>query len=186
MPTNPFLAERERIASSIESLPVALKDTNAAALLKIVTQLKQSYIALLELQASVVKLDVSDSKAVSALVRHLRDYADVSTGELNEDRTRCRNIRRTAEVMDLAGAEAQGLRNDIQRLGSADDAFVQEVESAAIDALNTVESIDRADKIVDAASEHERYVSRIDGDKEEIKRNLVAMTRVANDLLDRI
>ena len=186
MPANPFLAERERIASGIESLPAALKDTNAAALLKIVTQLKQSYIALLELQASVVNLDVTDSKAVSALVRHLRDYADVSTGELNEDRTRCSNIQRTAEVMDLAGPGARSLRNDIERLGSADDAFVYEVEDAALDALRTVESIQRADKVSDAASEHDGYVSRIDGDKAEIKRNLVAMTRVANDLLDRI
>jgi hypothetical protein len=88
--------------------------------------------------------------------------------------------------MDLAGPEAEGLRNDIERLGGADDAFVQEVESAALDALRTVESIERADKVADAASTHDDYVSRIADDKEEIKRNLVAMTHVTNDLLDRI
>jgi hypothetical protein len=186
MTTNPYLAARESIASSIETLPDPLKDSNAAGFLKIVEQLKQSYIALLELQAIVTKVDVADSAAVQALVGHLRDYADVNTGELNEDRTRCGNIRRTARVMSLCDPAAQPVMTEIQALGSADDQFVAEVEAAALDALNTAETIMQAQLTVDAIAAQADYVARTETAKKQIKAQLVQMNQISTELLDRI
>ena len=186
MSANPHLAARERIASGISTLPGPLKDTNAAGFLKIVGQLKQSYIAMLELQMTVAQVDVTDRAAVTTLVTHLEDYVDVSTGELNEDRTRCGNIRRTQRVMALDEPEAASVNAMIDRLGSADDEFVYEVENAANDALKTAQAIQRADTVADAANAQQAYVDRTTADKAQIKQNLIEMDQISQDLLDRI
>ena len=186
MSPNPALASREHIASAIATLPDPLKDSNAAGFLKIVEQLKQSYIALLEIQASVKNVDASDPQAVSTLVSHLRDYTDLNTGELNEDRTRCGNIRRTERVMALDAPEAQQVKDMIQRLGSADEGFVTEIERAAQAALETAESMQRAALVADAVAAQEAYVARTEAEKAQIKLLLVEMNQIAVRLLDRI
>jgi hypothetical protein len=184
--SNPYLESREAIASSIETLPESIKTSNATGFLKIVEQLKQSYIALLELQASVANVDVADAAAVSKLVDNLRVYADVSTGELNEDRTRCGNIRRTERTMSLDDPAAESVRMMIQDLGTADDGFVQEVENAALDALATAERLQQADLVADAVAAQQAYITRTEADKARIKTKLVEMNRIAHGLLDRI
>ena len=87
--------------------------------------------------------------------------------------------------MSLSDPAAQSVKTEIQRLGSADDQFVTEVENAALDALKTAETIEQAELAVDAVAAQEAYVVGTETVKKQIKAQLVEMNRISNDLLDR-
>ena len=182
----PTLTVRDNIPSSIETLPEPLRSSNAAGFLKIVEQLKQSYIAMLELQTMVSRVDVGDREAVTDLVINLDAYVDVNTGELNEDRTRCGNIRRTARTMSLDAPEAASVKEMINVLGSADDEFVYELERAAHAALDAARKIAAATLTAEAAGAKQTFVDATAAHKTKIKSQLATMNRIANALLDSI
>lgn len=195
MSTNPFIEAREKLPSAISTLPPGYLDGNAAALLTIVEELKNSYKVELKVIQAIKNLDVTNSEVVAQLTRYLGDY--YQSRDFDRERTHCHNIDRIARTL-LAPLEA-GTQADRERVAQveklleplrvADNDYLDEIESVMDRALATIKTINehvQASQTDPARQERQAFVQEFDPRVAQLKEKLKQMNILANDLIDRL
>lgn len=200
MNTNPFIEAREKLPSAITTLPPDFLNGNAAALLAIVEELKNSYKVELRIIQTIKNLDVTQPEAVDQLARDFEDYHQYN--DFDRERTRCHNIDRIARTL-LAPLRAgsQTDRERVAQLGNllaplrvADNDFLDDIEqlmSRALQALKTINEHVQASRhdparLNDARNEQQKFAQEFDPLLNRLKTRLKRMNTLANDLIDRM
>jgi hypothetical protein len=200
MNANPFIEAQEKLPSAITTLPTNYLDGNAAALLAIVEELKNSYKVELRVIQTIKSLDVTCSEAVDRLARDFENYHQYRDSD--EERTHCHNIDQIARTF-LAPLRG-GSQSDRERVAQLDN-LLAPLRDADIDFLDDVEQLmnkaSRALKVIndhvqagrhaparlnDARAEQQKFGQEFDPLLSRLKTALKQMNTLANDLIDRM
>jgi hypothetical protein len=200
MNTNPFIEAREKLPSAITTLPPNYLDGNAAALLAIVEELRNSYKVELRIIQTIKNLDVTRPEAVDQLASDFESYHQYR--DFDRERTHCHNIDRIARTLLVplrAGSQTDRARvaqleNLLAPLRVADNDFLDDIEklmSRALQALKVINDHVRAGqhdpaRLNDARNEQQKFVQEFDPLLNQLKTVLKQMNTLANDLIDRL
>src|SRR5262245_3555109 len=200
MNTNPFIEAREKLPSAITTLPPNYLNGNAAPLLAIVEELRNSYRVELRIIQTIKNLDVTQPEAVGQLALDFESYNQYR--DFDRERTHCHNIDRIARTLLTplrAGSQADRdlvaqLEKLLVPLREADNDILDDIEelmrraSAALITINSQVQASQSDpaRLNDARSAQQAFVQECDPRLDRLKAALKQMNTLANDLLDRL
>lgn len=203
--TDEWLEEaRTRLPSAISTLPANYLDGNAAPLLLIVEELKRSFLLELRIIQTIKRTELREANDetrwnVARLTAELEDYGQ--SRWFSEERTHCGNIDRIARTLIAPQRLAVGDSTRVEEverllapLRDADREFVDELEPLMEDVLQRLRTIndhvqeteqDPA-RLVDAQRELADFDRALDPRVAGLTKTLKEMSRLANELLDRL
>lgn len=178
--TNPFIEARERLPSVVETLPRELTEANAARLLRIVEELKKSYVVELGPAQAVMRVDVEDRQAVRDLHQELEDYYQARL--FDHERTHCTNIDRLAARLSPDARDR--LDEVLYPLREADNIILDDVEQMLSATLDAAREIANATAVRDAEAAQARFTQEMEPRIDRLKATLKRMNVLANELVD--
>ncbi len=186
MNPNPYVEQRERLASVVTTLPRELLQTNAAPLMAIVSELQASTVIEIGVIQSVAAVDAGDRQAVATQRRILEDYQGRRL--YDRDRTHCSNIDRIATQIrtpyEGTSPELDQLDEVLTPLRSADVELVDDIEQVLGEAVAAIGRIGDSNRLEDAISAQSQFAERMQPKIKQMKDSLSRMNALVGKLID--
>jgi hypothetical protein len=188
MSTQQPAAPREALLSFVDTLPRELLQTNAAPLLNILEELRNSYREQHKWVTAVAHVNVEDPQAVSTLRFELEDY--LQTRFFDKERTHCSNIYRIVSTLNRPSASSthreqfQQLQDLIWPLTNAENPYLVGIEKIVERADEAIHEIEAAPSVRDAEEAQRRFKVDMETATDRLRDTLKRLNNLANDLID--
>jgi hypothetical protein len=180
-------APREALLSFVDTLPRELLQTNAAPLLNILEELRNSYREQHKWVTAVAHVNVEDPQAVSTLRLELGDY--MLTRFLDRERIHCANIYRIASTLNRPSASSphreqfQQLQDLIWPLTNDENPYLVGIEDIVDMADEAIREIEAASSVRNAEEAQRRFKVEMETATDRLRDTLKRLNNLANDLL---
>jgi predicted ATPase len=197
---NSFIEARDKLPSAISTLPPGYLGGNAAALLAVVEELKNSLRLELRVIQAIKDVDVTQAQSVAKLTQDFENYSQ--SRDFDQERTHCHNIGRIVNtLLTPLGGGTQADRDRVSQVESllnslrySDSDFLDDIEPIMNRALGALQAINNhaqagqtdASRIAEARREQQAFVQEFGPLLDHLKTTLKQMNTLANDLIDRL